>query len=59
MELVDITVKELYHGTTKKASTYILTEGFKLPTWNFNNVSFKKKPGTLGYGIYAFSQIYI
>ena len=39
MELVDITVKELYHGTTKKASTYILTEGFKLPTWNFNSFS--------------------
>ena len=51
MELVDITVKELYHGTTKKASTYILTEGFKLPTWKFNNESIKKKTCTLGYCI--------
>lgn len=59
MELVDIRIKELYHGTTMESAEYILNKGFNLPKWDFNKTSFQKKPGTLGYGVYAFSQIYI
>ena len=57
--MVDIRIKELYHGTTKEGAKSILNMGFNLPKWNFNQTSFQKKPGTLGYGVYAFSQIYI
>ena len=59
MELVDIRIKELYHGTTKEDAESILNKGFNLPKWNVSNSSFQKKPGSLGYGVYAFSQIYI
>lgn len=57
--MVDIRIKELYHGTTKEGAKSILNMGFNLPKWNFNKTSFQKKPGTLGYGVYAFSQIYV
>ena len=41
MELVDIRIKELYHGTTMESAEYILNKGFNLPKWDFNKTSFQ------------------
>lgn len=59
MELVNIKIKEVYHGTTNDCAKSIIANGFRLPVWNFKSTTFKNKPGTLGYGIYAFAQSFM
>jgi len=51
-------MKDLYHGTTKQNADHISQNGFDaiyLPNFGTINIgNAKRKPGSLGYGLYSF-----
>lgn len=47
--------KTIYHATTTGAAESIKKQGFRSIKNSYNTTKFKKKPGTLGYGLYGFS----
>lgn len=46
--------KTIYHTTTTDAAKNIKKHGFRFTKPSYNT-RFRKKPGTLGYGVYGFS----